>query len=178
MFNTEQITNFILTNAPAFISHLIHCIIILIIFGTLYKICGQDGTIIRGIAKRLKLPDHDPITTVCSKILRGLFCILGLISLAEELGFNLGAIIASLGVGSLALALAAQDTAKNFFSTFMLLIEKPYTVGDKITAGGLTGVVQEINFRSTVIKAEKGEIVFVPNASISGAPITNFSRGK
>lgn len=176
MLNPEQITNFILTNAPTFISHLIHCIIILIIFGTLYKICGQDGALTRTIAQKLKLPEHDPVTTVCSKILRGIFFILGLISLAEELGFNLGAIIASLGVGSLALALAAQDTAKNFFSTFMLLVEKPYTVGDKITAGGITGVVQEINFRSTTIKAEKGEIIFVPNATISAGPITNFGK--
>lgn len=174
--NPEQITILVMENLPTFMSHLAHSIIIFIIFGIFYKMCGKNGMVIKAIIKKLSLQDNDPIITVCSKILRAFIFIVGLITLAEEWGFNLGAIIASLGVGSLALALAAQDTAKNFFSTFVILIEKPYTVGNKVTAGGITGIVKEINFRSTVIKLENGELVYVPNANISGANITNFDK--
>lgn len=174
--NPQEMYNLALANLPTFISHVFHSLVIIAVFALLYKICGAKGALIKMFVKQLKLAENDPIATVCSRILHIFIAVIGFITLAEEWGFNLGAVIASLGVGSLALALAAQDTAKNFFSTFVLLIEKPYTVGDKITTGGLTGIVQEVNFRSTVLKADNGELIYIPNANISNVPLTNFGK--
>ncbi|MCQ2380745.1 MAG: mechanosensitive ion channel family protein [Acidaminococcaceae bacterium] len=174
--NTDQIYNLIAENLPIFVSHLIHSIVILFVFGILYKICGQKGTLVKSVITKMGLEENDPIGIVFSKILRIIVFIVGLLSFAQEWGFNLSAVIASLGIGSLALALAAQDSVKNFFGAFIILVEKPFKVGDKISTGGMTGIVQEINFRSTIIKAEGGEITYIPNANLSGAPITNFSK--
>lgn len=174
--DTAQIYLWAAQYLPVVASNLIQSAIIFVVFAILYSLCSKDGFLVKMIAKKLGLEPTDAIVVVCGRILRIVIFVIGAISFAEAWGFNLGAVIASLGIGSLALALAAQDTAKNFFSTFVILLEKPFVLGDKISAGGVTGIVQEINFRSTVIKLDGGEVAFVPNANLSGAPITNFSR--
>ena len=82
-------------------------------------------------------------------------------------GFN------PLALGGVALALAAQETLKNLFGSIMILVDKPFQVGDWITAGNTEGVVEDIGFRSTRIRTFPDTLVTIPNSKMADAEINN-----
>lgn len=93
----------------------------------------------------------------------------------NELGLDVNGIITGLGLGGLTIALAAKDTASNFFGGLVLVFEKPFEIGDYIICNAIEGVVEDISLRSTRIRTSAGTIVVVPNATLASAPITNTS---
>jgi len=104
-----------------------------------------------------------------SFIIWSLAIIIGL----NNAGYDVGALLAGLGVGGLAFALAAQDTVANLFGGFTILTDKPFSVGDKVTLSGNTGIVKEIGLRTTRIKTVSGEVVSIPNSKIANNAATN-----
>lgn len=108
-------------------------------------------------------------------LLRGLVFGLGLLVLLGTLGVSVTPIIASLGITSLAVALALQPTLENFFSGVQLLVDKPFQVGDFIELdSGEQGYVQKIGWRSTWIKMLQNNTVILPNSQISQSRIVNY----
>jgi small-conductance mechanosensitive channel len=91
-------------------------------------------------------------------------------------GKPLSALLAGLGIGGLAVALAAQDTLKNFFGSIMIMLDKPFSVGQRIVAGGHDGTVEEIGFRSTRVRTLTGNLVTVPNEKLATDSIENIGR--
>ena len=91
-------------------------------------------------------------------------------------GADLGGVIAALGVGSIVIGLALQDTLGNLFSGIALLFERPFTEGDWIEVDGITGKVIEINWRSVHILTRELEMLVIPNAVLAGATIRNYRR--
>jgi MscS family membrane protein len=91
-------------------------------------------------------------------------------------GKPLSALLAGLGIGGLAVALAAQDTLKNFFGSIMIMLDKPFTVGQRIVVGGHDGTVEEIGFRSTRVRTLAGNLVTVPNEKLASDSIENIGR--
>ena len=91
-------------------------------------------------------------------------------------GADLGGVIAALGVGSIVIGLALQDTLGNLFSGIALLFERPLTEGDWIEVDGITGKVIEINWRSVHILTRELEMLVIPNAVLAGATIRNYHR--
>jgi len=91
-------------------------------------------------------------------------------------GKPLSALLAGLGIGGLALALAAQDTLKNFFGSIMIMLDKPFTVGQRITAGGYDGTVEDIGFRSTRVRTLTGHLVTIPNEKLATDSVENIGR--
>ena len=91
-------------------------------------------------------------------------------------GTDLGGLIAALGVGSIVIGLALQDTLGNLFSGIALLFERPFTEGDWITVDGITGKVIEINWRSVHLLTRELEMLIIPNAVLAGATIRNYRR--
>jgi small-conductance mechanosensitive channel len=91
-------------------------------------------------------------------------------------GKPLSALLAGLGIGGLAVALAAQDTLKNFFGSIMIMLDKPFTVGQRIVADGHDGTVEEIGFRSTRVRTLTGHLVTVPNEKLATDSIENIGR--
>lgn len=89
---------------------------------------------------------------------------------------DLSGALTALGLGGLVLGLALQEPLGNLFSGIMLLMERPFEVGDEIEVGGTTGVVQEINWRSVHVLSPGGILRVVPNSSLNGETITNYSR--
>jgi len=73
----------------------------------------------------------------------------------------------------LAFALAAQDTVKNFFGSIMIFIDKPFQIGDWITAGDIDGTVEEVGLRSTRIRTFRNSVVYVPNGNLANATVDN-----
>jgi len=91
-------------------------------------------------------------------------------------GKPLNALLAGLGIGGLAVALAAQDTLKNFFGSIMIMLDKPFLVGDRVVVDGVDGPVEDIGFRSTRIRTLTGHLVAVPNEKMASINIENIGR--
>lgn len=108
---------------------------------------------------------------------RMLVIVVGSIYILRALtGKPLSALLAGLGIGGLAVALAAQDTLKNFFGSIMIMLDKPFDVGQRITLEGIDGVVENIGFRSTRVRTLTGHLVTVPNEKMATSKIENIGR--
>ncbi len=154
--------------------HIIPSIIIVLVFWFVGRILGEEGV----IAKRFLAGADRTTAATMGKVLfmtlRRAIAVIGGLTLAGEWGFDLKPMLASLGIVSMALALAAQDVVKNFLGAFTILVCNIFKIGDKISVGGVTGVVQAIDFRSTQILTDDGNRVYVPNASFSSSNVTIF----
>lgn len=95
---------------------------------------------------------------------------------ASKIGIPLVGLIASVSIGGLAIALAAQDTLKSLLGSLMILIDQPYRVGERIVAGGHDGVVERIGLRSTRIRQLDGNVTSIPNESMATMNIENIGR--
>jgi len=109
-------------------------------------------------------------------ILKILILGIGLGAMLQVWGINVTALIASLGLGGLAFALAAKDTAANLFGSFSLLADKSIRIGEWIKVGGVEGVVEDIGMRTTKIRSFQKSLITVPNQIVANTPIENFSR--
>ncbi len=88
----------------------------------------------------------------------------------------LTSVLAGLGVGGLAIALAGQDTIKNFFGSLVIVADKPFEIGDRIEVDGHDGSVESVGFRSTRIRTLEGAQVTVPNSEMVSKSIRNLGR--
>ncbi len=119
--------------------------------------------------------DRDVIE-VLGKTLKFFVVVLGALIAIQNLGINVMSVIAGLGLGGLALALAAKDTAANLFGSMMIFGDKPFRVGDFIKFDGIEGNVESIGFRSTKIRTFYDSLVTIPNATLANANIDNMGR--
>lgn len=110
------------------------------------------------------------------KIVKFLVAALGLGAMLQVWSINVTALVASLGLGGLAFALAAKDTASNMFGSFALLADKSIRIGEWIKVGGVEGTVEDIGMRTTKIRSFEKSLITVPNQIVSNSPIENFSR--
>ena len=102
--------------------------------------------------------------------------LLMILSWFESAGYNIGTILTGLGIGSLAIALAAQKTLENVFGAFTIYVAKPIQPGDFCKFGDITGTVEEIGLRSTRIRKLNRSVVHVPNSVFSSKELENFSE--
>lgn len=111
------------------------------------------------------------------RAIRAMLVTVGVIVVLDRLGFNISALLTVLGIGGLALSLAAQDTIANMISGVILLIDQPFRVGDRIEIQELStwGDVVNIGLRSTRIRTLDNRLVIVPNSSISNNQVVNYT---
>ena len=105
-----------------------------------------------------------------------LFVILAFLALLQNFGFNVTGIVAGLGVGGLAVALAAQETVKNFFGGVALIADQPVRVGDFCRFGDKVGTVEDISLWSTRIRTLDRTVISIPNAIFVGMQLKNFAK--
>ncbi len=96
--------------------------------------------------------------------------------LAQSLGYPISGLLASLGIGGLAVALAAKDSLANIFGSLMIILDRPFQIGDWVRAGDLEGTVEEIGFRSTRIRTFEKTLITIPNSTLTNLAIDNISR--
>jgi MscS family membrane protein len=94
----------------------------------------------------------------------------------DNLGFKVTTILASLGVGGLAVALAAQDILKNFLGSMVILLDKPFRVGERIVLNGHDGVVEELGLRSVKLRQLDGHQMIIPNEQVVTGSVENIGR--
>jgi small-conductance mechanosensitive channel len=121
-------------------------------------------------------PGLEQVTKPSIVVIRALFAVLAIIIVLENLGISLTAIWTTLGVGGVAVALALQETLSNLFAGLYLLADRPVSAGDYIKLdSGQEGYVLRIGWRSTTLRTQSNNIVFVPNSSMAKAVIINYS---
>ncbi|MBW6511432.1 MAG: mechanosensitive ion channel family protein [Desulfuromonadaceae bacterium] len=118
----------------------------------------------------------DNLTPLIRKSLRVFIVFLALIMTIQNFGYSVSGLLASLGIGGLAVALAAKDTLSNVFGSLMIIFDRPFRVGDWIVAGDMEGTVEEVGFRSTKIRTFAKTQITVPNNIVANLGINNFSR--
>ena len=101
---------------------------------------------------------------------------LGFVFIADNLDIEITSLVAGLGIGGLALALAAQDTVKNLFGSLTVIIDQPFSIGDWVVVGDVEGTVVELGFRSTRIRTFYDSVVTVPNANLISANVDNYGK--
>ncbi|WP_170019646.1 mechanosensitive ion channel family protein [Campylobacter sp. RM16190] len=110
------------------------------------------------------------------KIVYFIIIVIAFLLVLSRLGFNVSAIIASLGIGGLAIALATKDILANFFASIMMLFDNSFSQGDNIVCGDIEGVVVEIGLRKTTVRTADNALIFVPNSKLASDPIRNWTR--
>ncbi|MFC1616440.1 mechanosensitive ion channel family protein [Patescibacteria group bacterium] len=100
----------------------------------------------------------------------------GLLLILSNLGFDISTLIASLGIGGIAIALALQNILSDIFSSFSIYFDKPFEIGDNIIVGEHQGTVKEIGLKTTRLKALKGEELVISNQELTSARIQNFKK--
>jgi len=119
----------------------------------------------------------DPGTrTVILKAIRIIIYIIAAFMVISELGYDISGFITSLGIGGVVITLAAQDTAKSLIGGALIILDKPFKVGDYIKVGTFEGTVEEITFRSTNIRTLDNSVLHIPNSEMSISAIINFSE--
>ncbi len=114
------------------------------------------------------------IIPLISRTARILVVMLGTLFALQNLGVNVMSVLAGLGVGGLALALAAKDTAANLFGSIMIFLDRPFKLGDTVIVGGVEGDVEEIGFRCTRIRTFYDSVVSIPNSEVANSKIDNM----
>lgn len=115
------------------------------------------------------------VVGVVNRIVRALLACIALIGIMQALGFNVTGLLAGLGIGGLALALAAQKTVENLIGGLMLMTDQPVKIGDFCRFGDKTGWVEDIGFRSTRIRTLERSVISVPNAEFANIQIENLA---
>jgi len=110
------------------------------------------------------------------RVLKIAIAVLAVVAALQNFGFNVTGIAAGLGIGGLAIALAAQKTVENLFGGVTLIADQPVRVGDLCRFGDAEGIVEDIGLRSTRIRTLDRTVVTVPNAQFSAIPLENLSR--
>jgi len=118
----------------------------------------------------------EKLGAVLKQLAHALIVILGLGAIIKVWGYDVAGIVAGLGIGGLAVALAAQDTLANLFGYFVILADEPFDLGEYVQLDGVSGTVETVGLRSTRIRVLDQSIVSVPNKTITNANITNWSR--
>ena len=128
------------------------------------------------VATRTQTHLDDELAPLANRVLKVLIYSVGSVIILDHFGQDISTLVVSLGVGSLAIALAAQETLANMIAGFVLMIDRPFRIGDRIRLpDGTIGIVTEIGIRSTKVIDDYQVMVITPNAEIVKSQTKNFS---
>lgn len=139
-----------------------------------YNLADVFAKYMTAVTARTETKLDDQLVPLVRKTLRFFIVVMGVILILQNNGYNVASLIAGLGIGGLAVALAAKDTLANFFGSITIFADKPFRIGDWITVGNVEGVVEEVGFRTTRVRTFYNSLVSVPNSSIATSDIDNF----
>ena len=144
------------------------------------KAFGESLDEKNGLFTKFKTKGNKEIDSgTISIILKGIRIIIYIIAafmVISELGYNISGFVTSLGIGGVVITLAAQDTAKSLIGGALIILDKPFKVGDYIKVGTFEGTVEEITFRSTNIRTLENSVLHIPNSEMSISAIINYNE--
>ncbi len=150
-------------------------IAILIFIATLFAAKWASGAARRALS-RVRGFRHDPtVLSFAVQVVRVVVIIVGMIAVLQRLGVQTTSIIAVLGAASLAVGLALQGTLSNVASGIMLLVLRPYRVGDVVDVGGMSGTVQRLDLFTTQLSNANNHKIVIPNSKVLSDSLTNLT---
>ena len=149
-------------------------IVLVLIIGIGYILSAIISKLIEKAMGRTKINSQLLIRFVCVVVKRLVFAVAILVAFST-IGVNVGALVAVIGGGAFILGFALQDTLSNFANGVMLMIYRPFDVGDAVEVGGVSGSVDSVNLVNTTIRSWDNQIIIVPNKSVWGQTITNIT---
>ncbi|MGE5087142.1 MAG: mechanosensitive ion channel family protein [Bacillota bacterium] len=154
--------------------HLLRALMAIQIMHLAYYGVDALGDVLKDLAAKTENTMDDYLVPFASKTLKILVVVLGVLLVLQSFGLNVMSLMAGLGLGGLALALAAQDTAANLFGSVTILIDNPFKIGDWVKVKDMEGTVEEIGFRSTRIRTFYNSVITIPNAMMAKETIDNM----
>lgn len=118
----------------------------------------------------------DMLVPVISGLVKFVLISMGVLLVIQNLGYSVTSLVAGLGIGGAALALASKDTLANFFGSLVVFFDHPFVIGDWISLNGVEGAVEEIRLRTTMIRTFENSLVMMPNAMFTSTSIENYER--
>lgn len=159
------------------INNSLHIILALLIGWLLVRLFEAFyENVLMPFSKKTENDLDDQLMPILRKGVRMIIWIMAIVIGLNNAGYNVGAILAGLGIGGLALAMAAKDTVSNIFGGFTIFADQPFKMGDRVKIDGYDGTIIEIGVRSTRLRTLEGRIVTIPNATFTDAPVENVSR--
>lgn len=156
--------------------HFIRTGIIVIITWGLYNLTSSASVLFNRLNKHANMQLDDILIPFISKGVRVIIIAISLSVIAQEFEYDVNGFIAGLGLGGLAFALAAQDAISNLFGGFIIITERPFTIDDWISSPSVEGIIEDITFRSTLVRTFDEALVTVPNSTLASEAITNWSE--
>jgi len=139
-----------------------------------YRLVDILAALLEDRARKTHNKFDDLLVPLVRKSLKVFIAAFGLVFIAETLEMDISSLLAGLGLGGLAVALAAQDTVKNLFGSLMVLIDRPFSVGDWVVIGDYEGVVEEVGFRSVRIRTFYNSLITLPNSNLISSAVDNY----
>ena len=139
-----------------------------------YRLTDIVGDYLKQLTAKTQTDLDDHLVPLAVRSLRIFLVLMGVLFALQNLGINIVSVLAGLGLGGLAFALAAKDAAANLFGSIMILIDRPFKVGDWIKTPNIEGTVEDIGFRSTRVRTFYNSLVSVPNSALANANIDNM----
>jgi MscS family membrane protein len=154
---------------------------ILTVFLVILLLVRAIGLVFRFLAKAAERTENtldDQLLPVVKPVVNAIVWVLGIIQVLSMLEVNVTALLAGVSIGGLAIALAAQDTVKNFFGSLMIFLDRPFQIGDWIHFDGVDGTVEKVGVRSTRIRTFANSLTYVPNAQLADSVVDNMGLRK
>lgn len=150
-------------------------IVILIAWG-LYNLTDESSLLYDKMHSSYDMKVDKILFPFISKTLKLIIMSLSITIIAEKWGYDIQGFVTGLGLGGLAFALAAKDSAGNIIAGIFIILDKPFSVGDWVSCDTLEGTIEEVSFRTTKIRTFDEALITVPNSKLTNEPVTNFSR--
>lgn len=150
--------------------------IIVILAVGIANMFSPDSKIFKRISNHKRIKGNKTLINFISKVVKFIIYTIAILLVMAELNFNLGGLIAGLGIGGVIIALAAQDIAKNLFGGMAIIVDKPFSVGDWIETSTYSGTVEDITFRSTRLRRTDNTVVTIQNSTLSNEPVINYAK--
>lgn len=145
-----------------------------------YQVIVSSLIFVDYIFSKISAKKDDAGTKEAIKTLEGVFkgvlWVIGVLLVLQNIGFNVTSLLAGLGIGGVAIALALQNILSDLFSSFALLFDKPFIPGDFIVVGENMGVVEKIGIKTTKIRDLQGEQIIISNKELTSSRVMNFKR--
>jgi len=142
----------------------------------LFRLVDVLATYLTRLAGRTESELDDHLVPLIRKALKVTIGLLLAVWVVQLLGYSVTSLLAGMGIGGLAVALALQDTLGNFFGSIFIFMDRPFTIGDMVRIGDVEGTVEQIGFRTTRIRTWPKTVVCIPNKTVAGTVIDNLSK--
>ncbi|MFC4802296.1 mechanosensitive ion channel family protein [Neobacillus sp. GCM10023253] len=158
-----------------FIKFLRSMIIVLITWG-LFNLSSPSTGILISVNEKMNNKIDLILLPFISRTIRVIIIAISISIIGQEFNYDVNGLVAGLGLGGLAFALAAKEAVGNLIGGVVIVTEKPFSIGEWIKTPSVEGIVEDINFRSTKVRTFSQALVTVPNATLANEAITNWSR--